>query len=349
MRTQIFIISLLLLFFHAGNAQTVLGATEEARDLYAMARQYLQKGDYANSIMVYNQVIQLEPKNLIYRRELANVYFLQGDLMRAERMVVPLLKADEADEETFQIACKVLSAKKKTDEAKEAINKGISKFPNSGLLYKEKGDFYTAQKKYADASKAWEKGIEKDSKYYMNYYNLSKVYFFTKNYLWAIYYGEIFVNMESFSSKSQEIKKIMYESYKFFMAELNNLALEGKNSRYDNPKDFETSLYKVYDNLRNVVTGGIHIDNLIMLRTRFLLDWNKNFASKYPNELFDYQQRLIQNGYFDAYNQWLFGRFDSEKQYNTWAQTHNTLMNKFDNHFRSNKLVPKDNQYYHDN
>ena len=80
-------------------AQPVLGATEEARDLYASARQYLQKGDYANSIMVYNQVIQLEPKNLIYRRELANVYYIQGDLLRAEKMITPLLKADDADEE----------------------------------------------------------------------------------------------------------------------------------------------------------------------------------------------------------------------------------------------------------
>lgn len=333
----------------AVKAQPVLGATEEARDLYASARQYLQKGDYANSIMVYNQVIQLEPKNLIYRRELANVYYIQGDLMRAEKMITPLLKADDADEETFQIACKVLNGKKKTDEAKEAINKGISKFPNSGLLYNEKGNLYTSQKKYADASKAWEKGVEKDPRYYINYYNLSKVYFFTKKYFWAIYYGETFVNMESYSAKSQEVKKIIFESYKFFMAELNNLALEGKANRYENPKDFETAIFKTFDNLRNVVTGGINIDNLVMLRTRFLLDWNKNYALKYPSELFDHQQRMLLKGYFDMYNQWLFGRLDNDKQYTTWAQANNAMMNQFDTHFRQHKILPRDNQYYHNN
>jgi tetratricopeptide (TPR) repeat protein len=346
MRTTLILIQLTFIF-NLAYAQPVIGATEEARDLYASARHYLQKTDYANSIMVYNQVIQLEPANLIYRRELAHVYYLQGDLLRAEKMITPLLKSNDADEETFQIASKVLSKKKKMDDAKAAINKGIDKFPNSGLLYKEKGDLFTAQKKYADAAKAWEKGVEKDPTYHLNYYNLSKVYFFTKDYWWAIYYGEIFVNMESFSAKSQEIKKTIYESYKFFMAELNNVALQGKPNRYDNPQNFEACVVKTFDNLRNVVTGGINIDNLIMLRIRFLLDWNKTYASQFPSTLFDMQQNLLRLNYFDAYNQWLFGRLDNEKQFTSWTQTHNNLMNQFDSHIRKEKLRPKYNQYYH--
>jgi tetratricopeptide (TPR) repeat protein len=343
-----FLIPLFLLCLQQLNAtsQPVIGATEDARDLYSMAKQYQLKGDYSNSIMVFNQVIQLEPTNLIYRRELANVYYLQGDLMRAEKMALPLLKADEADEETFQIAGKIMAGKKKLEEAKEIIGKGLNKFPNSGLLYKEKGDLYTSQKKYADAAKAWEKGVEKDPGYYINYYNLAKVYYFTKDYFWAFYYGETFVLMESYSARTQEIKKIIFESYKFFMGELNNIALEGKINRYENPKDFKTSIHKTYDNLRNVVTGGIHVDNLTMLRIRFLLDWNKTYAEKYPSELFDYQQRLILNGHYDAYNQWLFGRLDNEKKFTSWAQQHDKLMNQFDTYLRSNKLVPKSRQYY---
>ena len=346
MRNTLFIFFLTIVFTTA-KTQPIIGATEETRDLYASAQQYLQKKDYANCIMVYNQVIQIEPSNLIYRRELANVYYLQGDMLRAEKMISPLLKADDADQETFQVACKIFTVKKKTDEAKEAINKGISKFPNAGMLYQEKGELYTSLKKYADASEAWEKGIEKDPQYPLNYYKLAKVYFFTKDYFWSIYYGETFINMESFSAKSQEIKKIVYESYKFFMAELNNLALEGKVNRYENPKNFQAAIIKTFDNLRNVVTGGINIDNLIMLRTRFLLDWNKTYAIQYPSALFDAQQHLLQHGFFDAYNQWLFGRLDNEKQFTLWAQTNSDLMNKFDNYFRAKKLTPRTNEYYH--
>jgi hypothetical protein len=271
---------------------------------------------------------------------------MQGDLIRGERMVMPLLKRDEADEETFQVAANILAGMNKMDDAKSAINKGIDKFPKSGILYANKGEIYTKQKKYKSAAQAWEEGIEKDPRYHLNYYNLSKVYFFTKRYLWAIQYGETFINLESFSSKSEEVKKIVFESYKFMIAELNNISLDGKINRYENPKNYEQACLKIYDNLRNVVTGGINAENLTMLRIRFLLEWNQTYANKYPSELIDHQQRLILKGYYDTYNQWLFGKLNNDKLYKNWTQKNAILMNEFDQYFRNNKLAPRENQYY---
>ena len=150
-----FYLSLLLILLHTlSNSQPVVGRTEETRDLYASAKKYLHAADYANAIMVFNQVIQLEPDNLIYRKELAKAYYQYGDLAKAERMIVPLLKQDEADEETFQLATKILAGMKKDEDAKDAINKGIQRYPNAGVLYLEKGNLLTDQKKFADAAKA---------------------------------------------------------------------------------------------------------------------------------------------------------------------------------------------------
>jgi tetratricopeptide (TPR) repeat protein len=348
MKKLIFITVYVLLAQHM-YAQTLVSSNPEARELYTNARNYLQNADFANAIMVFNQAVQVDPENLILRRELANAYYMQGDLMRGEKMVMPLLKRDEADEQTFQVASNILAGMNKMDDAKDAINKGIDKFPNSGILYSNKGEIYTKQKKYKSAAAAWEKGIEKDPRYHLNYYNLSKVYFFTKNYIWAILYGETFVNLESFSSKSQEMKKIVFESYKFMIAELNNISLDGKLNRYDNPKNFEQSCLKIYDNLRNVVTGGINAENLTMLRIRFLLEWNRSYAKKYPSELIDHQQRFLTKGYYDTYNQWMFGKLDNDKIYKNWTQKNADIMNRFDQYFRNNKLQPRDNQYYHIN
>jgi len=329
--------------------QTVVSLIPEARELYTNARNYLQQGDYANAIMVFNQAVQTDPDNLILRRELANAYAMQGDLIRGEKMIAPLLKRDEADEATFQVACTIYSGMNKMDEAKEAINQGIEKFPTSGILYANKGELYTKQQKYKLAAETWEKGIEKDPRYHLNYYNLSKVYFFTKNYLWAILYGETFVNLESFSTKTEEVKKIVFESYKFLIAELNNVSLDGKTNRYENPKNFEQSCLKIFDGLRNVVTGGINTENLSMLRIRFMLDWNRLYATRYPAELMDHQQRLMALGYYDTYNQWMFGKLDNAKIFRSWTQKNAELMNQFDQHFRNHKLQPRENQYYHIN
>lgn len=343
---KILLVSLFTILCLFANAQSLVGNSTESRDLYANARSYLQKQDYANSIMVYHQAIQLEPNNLVYRRELAYVYMVANDLSKAEKMIHPLLKVDSADEETFQVACKIYSKMNRYDDAKEAINKGIDKFPQAGMLYAEKGELFTTQKKYKDASEAWEKGVEQAPAFHLNYYNLTKVYFFTKRYLWAIIYGESFVNMESFSSRTEEIKKLVFESYKLLISDLNSIALEGKVNRYENPKSFEEACLSIFDNLRHVVTGGMNQNNLTMLRTRFLLDWNKKYAIKYPLELIDHQQQYILSGFYDCYNQWLFGRLDNEKQLSTWTQKNATLMNQFDTYFRSHKLLPKENQYY---
>jgi len=338
---------LLLFIVTAVQGQVISSQSAEARELYTKARYYLQKTDYANAIMVYNQAINVDPANLLFRRELAHAYLMQGDVMKGEKMITPLLKSDEADEETFQVASRIYRAMKKTEEAESAINKGISKFPHSGVLYAEKGELFTQEKKYKSASQAWENGIEYAPAFRTNYYNLAKVYFFTKNYLWAILYGESFVNMESFSSKTEEIKKIIFESYKFLIADLSNTALDGKINRYDNPTTFETACLKIFDNIRTIVTGGVNADNLAQLRNRFLIEWNKSYAKEYPLELFDYQQNLFLQGYIDCYHQWLFGKLDNEVHFKQWTQKYATLMNHFDIYFRNNKLVPKENQYYH--
>lgn len=330
-------------------AQYEIAKTEQGAELYRNAKEYIRTSDYANAIMVFNQAVAVEPNNLIFRRELATAYYLQKDMLKAEKIISPLLKQKEADVETFQVASRVLRATKKTDEAKEAIEKGLVKFPNAGVLYEELGEIYTQDKKYQSAAKAWEKGIEKNPTFHINYYNLSKVYFFTKNYLWAIFYGETFVNIESFSSKSEEIKKIVFESYKFMMAELNNAALDGKENKYSNPTNFEEACLKIFDQLRPVVTGGIHTENLIQLRTRFLLEWNKQYAKYFPLELITNQHNLLSNAHYECYNYWLFGSADNDVIYKKWTQRYADRMNAFNTYFRENKLQPKINQYYKSN
>ncbi len=348
MRHYLYLLSTLycLLYFNTVLAQTTVSDQAEARDLYSNAKNYILKNDLANAIMVLNQAVQIDPNSLTLRKELANTYYINNDFLLAEKMIAPLLKRSDADESTFLIAANTYTAMNRTDDTKEALNKGLSKFPNSGILYASKGDYYNKLKKYKTAAQTWEKGIEMDPGYHLNYYNLSKVYYFTKNYLWAIWYGETFVNLESFSSKTEEVKKIVFESYKFLMGELNNQALDGKVNRYENPKNFKESCLKIFDQLRPVVTGGINPENITMLRVRFLLEWNKKYAAKYPYELIDHQHRLLTRGYYDSYNMWLFGKLDNDKAYRNWTQKNADLMNRFDKYLRSYKLKPKQNQYY---
>lgn len=320
--------------------------TSTGKELYETANNYLLTGDFPNAIMVFNQAVQAEPKNIIYRRELARAYYLQGDLTKAELTIKPILKLPNADAETFLIAGKIYARMQNLESAKEAIQTGIEKFPATGVLYEQKGQLCIQQKNYKEAAQVWELGIEKNPGYPLNYFNLAKTYFVNKQYARAIVYAEHFIDMESFSNRTEELKNILFDSYKFLIADLNNNELKkGKKSKRE-PETFEECWINTLDHCKNVVSGGINTENLTMLRIRFLLEWNKWYAQTFPLELIDYQQRLVLNGYYDAYNVWLFGRADNEKRMKLWTQNHSTLMNDFDTYFRSNKLEPKLNQYY---
>ncbi len=349
MQKKIVLLILGVVYCMLVQAQSVVGNTEMARELYAKAKKYTMKKDYTNAILVYNQLARMEPQNLIYRRELAFAYYLGGDLSRATQVITPLLKAKDADEATFLTASQIFSRRDMSKAAIAAIERGIKKFPNSGLLYSDYGRLHSAKKKYKKAEEAWEKGVKNDPNYHLNYYNLSKSYFVSKRPLWAIIYGETFINMERYSMRTEEVKKIVFDSYKQLIAnnQLANFASKNEKKNLSRTQSkFEKQVNKVYANLANVVIGGVDIDNIVMLRTRFLLRWSQVEGQEFPLHLFDFMNNLLSNGYFESYNQWLFGKASNDKAYIDWVKENPETYSDFENFYRSYRFKNKQNQYY---
>ena len=74
---------------------------------------------------------------------------------------------------------------------------------------------------------------------------------------------------------------------------------------------------------------GINPESLTMIRTRFILDWDEKYASKYPFRLFEYHRQLLKEGLFEAYNQWLFGSVQNLTAFQTWINTHADAYQQF--------------------
>lgn len=349
MQKNIVLLFLLVVMSLSLKAQAIVGNTQQARELYAKAKKYSAQKDYTNAILVYNQLARMEPRNLIYRRELAFAYFLGGDLSRATQVITPLLKAPEADEATFLTAAQIFSRRNMPKAATNAIEKGIKKFPKSGILYSDYGRLYAAKKKYYKAESAWEKGIKYEPNYHMNYYNLAKNYFVSQRPLWAIIYGETFINMERYSRRTEEMKKLVFDSYKQLIAN-NQLASHGskgdKKNLRKSQSDFENKIQKVYQGLSDVVMGGVDVDNVVMLRTRFLLRWSQIEGRDYPFQLFDFMNDLLAMDHFEAYNQWVFGKAANEKNYINWVKENPEQFSAFENFYRSNRYRNLPGQYY---
>jgi tetratricopeptide (TPR) repeat protein len=316
-------------------------AQDDVNSLHATAKTFMRSGDFDNAILVLNRALQQDSKSLEMQKDLTQCYYLKRDYEKALTGVKELIERPDADVMTFQIAGNVYKALEQVKDCERMYKKALKKFPASGPLYSEYGELLWAAKDYS-AIDQWEKGIEADPGFSGNYYNAAMHYFFTKDKVWCLVYGEIFVNMESLSERGTAIKKLLYDAYKEkTFAEADLLKGEEKN-KSEFAKAFLNSLNKQ----SSLASRGISTETLTMIRTRFILDWFQNAGNKYPHKLFDYHRQLLQTGLFEAYNQWLFGTVENLAAYDNWTKTNATQYAAFDS-FQKNRIFKMPpGQYY---
>jgi Tfp pilus assembly protein PilF len=318
--------------------QLSLAQTQSVTQLHETAKTFMRQGDYANAILVLNRAAQLEPQNTAIAKDLALSYYFQKDNDKALDAIKPALDRDDADDQAFQIAANIYKQTSQPKECEKVYRKGLKKFPDSGPLYNDLGELLWAQKDY-EAIKLWEKGIESDPSYNKNYYNAAKYYFLTTDKVWSIIYGETFINMEPLSTKAPEVKQLLLDSYKKLFTDAD---LEQNNK---DKNLFVKAYLHSMNKQSSIAANGINTQSLTMIRARFILDWYS--TNKYPVKLFEYQQQLLKEGMFDAYNEWLFESSNNLSAYQSWINTH-TVENKAFLDFQRGRIfkVPA-GQYYH--
>jgi tetratricopeptide (TPR) repeat protein len=285
------------------------------------ARTFMRSGDFDNAILVLNNALKQDVNNPDLKKDLVLAYTYKRDFAKALEVVKPMIEESNADEQTYQVAGNVYRALALYKDGEKMFKKALKKFPNSGPLYSEYGEMLWDNKDYSSINQ-WEKGIEVAPSYAGNYYNAASYYYFTKDKVWTLIYGEIFVNMESLTERSTEVKKMLLETYK-------QKLFTDVDSKDKKKSDFEKAVAETYDKQSSLTAKGITIESLNMIRTRFILDWFANYASKFPFKLFDYQQQLIRGGMFEAYDQWLFGPVDNLSSFDQWTKTNSEAYVKF--------------------
>lgn len=320
------------------------GLSADVKRMQESARTYLNRGDYANAIMMYSQAIRQAPDEVPLRRDLAYTYFLSGDKKKAKEIIDPVVSSDAADEQTYQVASAVENALGNTGKAKRLLNEGIGKFSNSGLLYNSKGNILSTDEKLKDALEAYNTGIKVDPSYPVNYYNAAKLYFQNDDAVWALIYAEIYVNLDPSSPRTTDAKKMMIDAYRKLFSPGKDEKLPDFKATSGNSKDPNSNFSGIYKKLMlqqaPAISEGLATENLIMLRTRFMMAYMKDFSLNYPSTLFSYQDKMLHEGVYDAYNQWLFGAVDNSQEFSLWIKVNSKEYNAFEAWRRRNPLQP---------
>lgn len=319
--------------------QLGLMAQQDVKTLQETARNFMGQGDYNNAVLVLNKALEQEPNDIELSKDLALAYFQKSDYARAQATLKPLLERPDADAAVFQLAGMLYKTTGDEKECDRVYKKGLKLFPKSGGLYCDYGELLWAKQDFS-AIQQWEKGIEIDPAYTGNYYNAAKYYYLTRDKVWSIIYGELFVAMESYSHRTDEIKDLLLESYKKLYTDADIM----KNQDAKNP--FVAAFVAAMGRQSSVATNGITPETLTMIRTRFILDWFEKEAAHFPFRLFDYQRQLLKDGMFDAYNQWLFGSAQNLTAFQNWTAVHNEEYKRFSTLQRNRLFKPAPGQYY---
>lgn len=320
---------------------TVFAQPDDAKTLHETAKGFMRTGDFDNAILVLNRALQQDKNNIEMQKDLMMTYYLKRDYSKALDGVKSLLDRDDADIATYQIAGNVYKALEEAKDAEKIYKKGLKKFPKSGMLLSEYGELLWAIKDFS-AIEQWEQGIKMDPGYSGNYYNAAMFYFYTKDKVWSLIYGEIFINMESLGERGAAMKELLLQGYKEKLFSDADISKDQEKIKSEFAKSFLQNMSRQ----SSIANKGITTETLTMIRTRFILDWYANNAARYPFKLFDFQRQLLSEGMFGAYNQWLFGPVENLAAYETWIKANTEEYNNFSTFQKSRVFKMPAGQYY---
>lgn len=301
----------------------------------------LQQNGFEKTMDRLDASLKTYPDNYLLLKDKVMLNFLKRNFSDAITLGKPLLDRSEADEDLYILLGNSYTSIADTKSAERTFKKGISKFPKSALLYANYGPVLEADGDKKEAIAVYEKGIQADPNISGNYYSLSKLYAQYDNPLWSVIYGEMFVDLESLTPRTKEIKSLLLNQYKALFT------TPGTLDKYSsNGKPFEKAVASTFAKYKSILSGGVGTESLIALRGQFIVDWfqSENYK-QFPFRLFDRERQLLKQGNFEAYNQWLFSA-SNEAAYNNWTSNNPDDLKSFENYHRNVIFKPSPNEYY---
>jgi tetratricopeptide (TPR) repeat protein len=328
---------------------------QKAQELKEQAVQLMDNADVDKAISLLSSAQQLDASDHTYLYEKGYAYYIKKDLAKAIVIFRQTTTYPDVTDQCYQMLGNAYDDNGQRGEARDAYNEGLKKFPNAGRLYLELGTTYGMENDYDHAVSLWEKGVEVQPDYPSNYYRLANMFASTDERIWAVFYGELFMNIERGSGRTKEISKLLFNVYKKSITlpsdTSRSLKLDMTSStiNLDPKKTFRVPFRLAYtmeflvglvpptavDSTRKELT----ISMLSNARVSFIDFWfnQKKSDREYPNILLDFQRSLYEQGLLEAYNYWLLSE-GNKPEFEQWRKTHQEKYDAFVSWFTANPL-----------
>lgn len=356
---------LLIILFTApiiGRSQTAADSAR-AQELYEQGAKLVDDGKFDEGIEVYRSAEKILPNTFMFPYEIAYAELLRKDYKKAIELIRPIVNHPEATDRGYQLLGSAYDELDDSTKAYEAYTEGLTHFAKSGRLYLERGILQARRDNISGAMKDFEAGIEKAPSFPSNYY-YAALECSSNHKIWSLIYGEIFMNLEPNTKRTQTISKLLYDVYK------DGIKLKGDTTVLSLAPDpavviddntnvtlqrfpFEEAVaIKIFFSFKEQKTrklpDGLDLQSMLDIRKEFLNRWyaegtdssilnkgNKDF----PVALFDWDKQVRDAGFEDQYNLWLLCVGNAEEAKSLVTQNQEKFT-QFFNWFKDHRYTP---------
>ena len=335
------------LLTYSAKAQT---NTEAAHQKGVDAVKLEDAGKFDEALILLNDAAKLDPGNIDYPYEMTYCYYGKKEYQKVIDVLEKLKDDPNSFDRLYELLGNSYDMLGNGGKAIATYQEGLKKIPNSGVLYLEMGVIPLYKKDYGSAINDFEKGIEVQPDFPSNYYWAAKLYCNSEDKVWGMLYGEIFINLERNSERTQEISKLLFDTYK-------------SNITYPSPGKISVAFNKntvvslngnnklmmpysmIYEPCISLAVSSetvIDLNSLDRIRLNFLNFYKQKFNEDYPNALFSYQDQIYQSGNLEAYNHWLLSEGDVPA-FSTWKTANSEKWDKFLTWYTANPIKLDEN------
>lgn len=332
---------------------------DQAFEKASEAISLMDNGKVPESIKLLEEAQKLDPDNINYPYELGYAYYILSDYKKSSKYLEGLLKHKDVNDKVYQLLGNCYDNLGKRDKAIETYEDGLKLFPNSGSLYLEMGVVQVALKDYNKAISYFEKGIQVAPQFPSNYYWAAKIYCGSTERVWGMIYGELFMNLERNSKRTEEISKLLFHTYKeginftsdttmsVSFSKSITVSIEDLQNTDKMKLPFGVGIYEPTILFSALSIKSIDLESLNTLRSGFLeIYYSKEFDKSYPNAMFAYQKNVENAGHLEAYNHWILMMGDVDG-FEKWQVSNEAKWNAFIQWFGKNGIVINDsNRFY---
>jgi Flp pilus assembly protein TadD len=294
--------------------------SEADRQAALDAMKLVDEGRANQAVPIFRGLLGKYPNHPELTYELAAAYLADHQPQSAIDSLTSVQKAGFGANH-FSLLGSALDDLGRSKEAQEVFNSGIAKFPMSGRLYTNAGINAVKGDRLDEAATYFERGIVAEPSWASNYMRAAQLFASSDEKLWALIYGEVFLNLERGSERTERASKMLFDVWTSAVSAKKDakgkIAVSVALSKRANQASAGKLPFEAYYELSSM-PGFATLDNgndkvdlglIFKVRKAFLTSW---FSVELPTDkefpLFQYQRQVDAAGHFEAYSYWLFGR-----------------------------------------